>query len=1296
MAVLPEHNRQRIFTLIAFFLAILLIIASATLEVIKFHIRSSLREQWSILERQIATEAAHESVLRFQRLQEQLQERLRTSIEKTHLSDIVQSDSVPSPELFDAAERMRGDASESVEILSTMLEGSVIAWAGRTIDVPHEPLAAVRDGKSASFIDVGAINTYLVVLLPVGAPSSLHRFAALLAVPIEINYPIANRFVRGRHFSREVSEELGADVRFVFRNVALPAADSSSIVLPLKGLSGKQLGHVEISPPPYEVYVESQQDRIGNIEAVLLSIAALILSFLSARRILILPSVATRSVLLLFDLWALRIIWLLNDFPFNIVVRELGDPSFFASRFAFGLARSPGDFLLTSLAFVTSAALCAREFLSGKFLLATTKPSALIKILGVPLGLIVGGSLFWGWRGIVAAVKSAVMDSTLDYGNSASLLFSAPEAAVVISLIGLVLGFLLVVGIIIQSLRFVLFDNKTVKTHQVVVLGFMPIIGGMVGWWISPQPLMGWYVALLLLIFVMLVSILFTRVRILVWCFVSVITSAFIVGSFLAREQVIRTQQRIELLASNYTKSQDTWLTYLVQEVLRSAESSAIKEIMSGSNMSTTDEERSILAFLVWAQSVLGKQGYGAAIKIYNADKQVVSQFAIGRQSKSVSPLLSNTVRQPTVWVAVEHRAKVYLGVAPIKGANGEILGYVGVAVPSSVPLPFSGGVPEPLLSELSVTRLDPLFNLRVERSIDLRQEGDSSASLHRELTKARQYPHWVTSGVTSFSYLVNDPSDPHVVWAFSIDRPDQRWDAFVVLKVMILMTEVSLGIVVVLIVAGLLYRRRFSFRLRLLGALLLVSILPVLYLAIEDSHDAERRFDEFLSLRLRDALGVVSRLFPLQTMSISADSVAEQLARAANVDVLLYRDFTLVGSSTPELFNSGLLDNRLNGTAYAAIVLEGRQFFQHLERIGDFTYAVGYTPVRLLPFDGKRGDERLILSIPLLYRQGQVDEEIARKNVYGIWPYVGMIVFAGLLGWVISRRISAPVLRLTEAARKVSRGDLTASVTYSSRDELDELVQTFNLMVRDLRDSQAARLRAEREAAWREMAKQVAHEIKNPLTPMKLGIQQLLEAYRAGDPRFSELLERVARTVVDRIESLRRIASEFSYFARMPEPQFAAVNPSELLSEAAALFESESDVAFVRDFADTSSVVLADRDQLSRLFINVIRNAIQATRQTEGAQIVLRTERANSVIIISISDNGPGIPPEVRPHLFEPNFSTKSEGMGLGLAVVKQILELHGGEVEVETEVGKGTTFSFKFPILAVQNAVDGGSYER
>jgi len=143
-----------------------------------------------------------------------------------------------------------------------------------------------------------------------------------------------------------------------------------------------------------------------------------------------------------------------------------------------------------------------------------------------------------------------------------------------------------------------------------------------------------------------------------------------------------------------------------------------------------------------------------------------------------------------------------------------------------------------------------------------------------------------------------------------------------------------------------------------------------------------------------------------------------------------------------------------------------------------------------------------------------------------------------------------------------------------------------------------------------------------------------------------------------------------------MPEPQFAAVNPSELLSEAAALFESESDVAFVRDFADTSSVVLADRDQLSRLFINVIRNAIQATRQTEGAQIVLRTERANSVIIISISDNGPGIPPEVRPHLFEPNFSTKSEGMGLGLAVVKQILELHGGEVEVETEVGKGTTF--------------------
>ncbi len=211
-------------------------------------------------------------------------------------------------------------------------------------------------------------------------------------------------------------------------------------------------------------------------------------------------------------------------------------------------------------------------------------------------------------------------------------------------------------------------------------------------------------------------------------------------------------------------------------------------------------------------------------------------------------------------------------------------------------------------------------------------------------------------------------------------------------------------------------------------------------------------------------------------------------------------------------------------------------------------------------------------------------------------------------------------------------------------------------------------------------MAKQVAHEIRNPLTPIKLSIQHLRQAFKDKAADREEILQRVTQTVIDQIEALSRIASEFSSFAKMPESKFERLNIDDLLKGNDKSFQRGSRNQFHRSVASPSVMVVADRDQLRGVFINIIRNAIQAVNK--AGTITIETSLEGRMCIIRISDTGPGIPDEIRTKIFEPNFSTKTEGMGLGLAIARRVVEDHGGTISCSSERGKGTTFEIQLPI--------------
>ncbi|MEZ5000453.1 MAG: ATP-binding protein [Bacteroidales bacterium] len=238
--------------------------------------------------------------------------------------------------------------------------------------------------------------------------------------------------------------------------------------------------------------------------------------------------------------------------------------------------------------------------------------------------------------------------------------------------------------------------------------------------------------------------------------------------------------------------------------------------------------------------------------------------------------------------------------------------------------------------------------------------------------------------------------------------------------------------------------------------------------------------------------------------------------------------------------------------------------------------------------------------------------------------------------------------------------------------------------MLRELHDSAIRLARSEREDAWREMAKQIAHEIKNPLTPMKLNVQQLYKSWNDGSEDFAERLARFTENQIEQIDNLSSIATEFSSFARMPK---AKPGKTDLVSAVRNVSQLFSDIRNIKLNLNINSLeeayIYADREQLSSMLTNLLRNAVQAIPSNRKGQIDLALEVKGATVLLSVKDNGTGIPEELREKLFLPNFTTKSSGMGLGLAIVKRIVETAGGSLWFETRLGEGTVFFVEYPLI-------------
>ncbi len=294
---------------------------------------------------------------------------------------------------------------------------------------------------------------------------------------------------------------------------------------------------------------------------------------------------------------------------------------------------------------------------------------------------------------------------------------------------------------------------------------------------------------------------------------------------------------------------------------------------------------------------------------------------------------------------------------------------------------------------------------------------------------------------------------------------------------------------------------------------------------------------------------------------------------------------------------------------------------------------------------------------------------------------YVFLLLIAGALGIFIANSISEPIVQIGQKLGDTQLQD-NEPLSWPRKDEIGRLVQNYNQMILALDESAQRLAISERESAWREMAKQVAHEIKNPLTPMKLQLQQLLRLEKEDPERAREWSGRIAKSMIEQIDSLARIATAFSHFARLPEAQLSRFDLRDVMQSVAELHQlSQGEVKL--HLPDDDCRVEADRDQIIRVLNNLIRNALQAMDQVERPLLELRLQVREDQYLIEIEDNGTGIPPEVQARIFQPNFTTKSSGMGLGLAMCRNIIDQAGGSINFQTTPGQGTTFTVSLPKL-------------
>jgi signal transduction histidine kinase len=460
------------------------------------------------------------------------------------------------------------------------------------------------------------------------------------------------------------------------------------------------------------------------------------------------------------------------------------------------------------------------------------------------------------------------------------------------------------------------------------------------------------------------------------------------------------------------------------------------------------------------------------------------------------------------------------------------------------------------------------------------------------------------------------------------------------------------------------------------LGSLFIFGIGSYAYIISQDEAKNERILSEKVDSVLIELSQKIERENALSNVALLEDYLIK-FSKVFFSDINLYDlDGSLLATSRDQVFTRGIGSKLMDPEAFDAM-REGETLFVHEESIGGLDYLSAY-----VPFISTDKQTVAYLNLPYFAKQGELENELSEFLVAVVNVLMLLFILSILVGVVVSSWLTRPLTLLRDNLTQMKLGRTNRPISYEGSDEISSLVSAYNAKVKELQENAELLAKSERESAWREMAKQVAHEIKNPLTPMKLSIQYLQKSRMDKGDDWEDRFKRSTNMLIEQIDTLSDIATAFSDFAKMPSQDKEKMDLVNLLEQTVELFDNEPNASIsLKTELVSPQFVLADRNQMKRLFTNLIKNAVQSIPEGEEGRIEVGLIFKGHQFIVEVKDNGVGIPVEMREKIFEPNFTTKGTGTGLGLAMCKNIVQLSGGEIWFRTEEGKGTSFLVSLP---------------
>ncbi len=998
-------------------------------------------------------------------------------------------------------------------------------------------------------------------------------------------------------------------------------------------------------------------------------------------------------VLVVLTIWAVRLVILWSGVPLSFGL-DLKNPAHYASSLFFNLTGSPIDFLLTTAALLASVVLLARYLSSPEkheeFRLAYALAAAVASVV------------------IFIGANEVILDAWMNSNFALSTVDLTQDAPRFVVQLGLMLMFLAAVLTSFVLTSAVSTGDARAIGPDLVVLAFALVL-------LAPR---GLAAHVLLAIFPLVVvrllalrwdqlseqwpegSLYFRLATIGLWVLLAVL--AFFPS--IARFEQLTIKTFIESTVTPVLLQHGPSADYAVVEATR-----AIDRMQAEGRLEDLDRED--IAYRIWVRTGLVMSSASSSIEIVDSDGELASDFALS------FPVQHETTRYGPAseqWALVREdhpngpkHPRTLLARRATNGPDGRRWEVRVRLAADWRNLPFIS-TSNPYLFLFRTSGVDArfrfpyrelaLFVFETDGTVVFQSTAGVLEPPESVLEDVRRAPLWweyESEGQQHQSYFVSNglrifalsyPKTSRVTYAAQL----AGW-ALLVVGVL----AAALAAAVVLAILGsakgvspseLWAGIGTSFYGKLYVAFVLIALVPIASLAFlvrgllvgQLERDVEQE-GVARALVIQRFVAEFVRTASDDGMELS-NAVLERIGGLAGVDVDLYLRGELVATSKPELFGSGLLRARAAPSAYRGLVLERQRRSIHREFVGSFGYVVVSVPLEL-PTRPEPG----ILSVPLASRDAEIERRVTFLNHTLLLAALCFSIAAALLAYTLARRIAGPINSLTEATRHIAGGDLDVSLATISQDEIGALFSSFIQMTADLKQQRSDLEKTKKLEAWAEMARQVAHEIKNPLTPIQLATEHLLRVHKDPGVDFEKVLDECTETILQQVRSLRQISMEFSTFAS-PEPLKREPTDIEaLVREAITPYVTTppDGVTVELEIASTLPQLEVDARLLKRTILNLVENALHALNGEGDVAIHVTSRRmnGNGFVEIIVTDTGVGVESELRERIFEPYFSTRAAGTGLGLAIAKKVVEDHGGTITLESQRGQGTSVRMLLP---------------